>query len=232
MRYFNFFIAGFLLFITSFISAQSKLEDYIYQYSSKQAFFDKKYNSDLTLTEVSKFGDFGLGTLNGVNGELVIWDGKFFRVSYEGEVLEQALDKNTPFSVIKKFEADTSFQINETIDLARLRSTLDQLVTDKAVAVKIIGNFSYLKTRSVQKQNKPYPNIQSVVANQAVFEFENTRAGIIGFWFPEYFDGVNFPGYHFHCLIDGKKGGGHLLDCNIDNAIVEIDYSEGVIVDY
>ncbi len=232
MKYFNsIFVSLFLLFsITVF--AQTELGDYIYQYSSKQAFYDKKYDSDLTLEKISQFGNFGLGTLNGINGELIISEGKFFQVNYEGIVVEQNLDQHSPFSVIKEFYADTSFQIKDKINLNELKNILDNISTHKATAIKVTGDFEYIKTRSVKKQTEPYPDIQLVVANQAEFEFENTDAVLIGFWFPEYLDGANFPGYHFHCLIKGNKGGGHLLECNIKNAKVEVDFSEGLIIDY
>ena len=36
-------------------------------------------------------------------------------------------------------------------------------------------------------------------------------------------DGVDYAGYHLHLITDDRTAGGHLLDCIIDNAVVEID---------
>ena len=39
---------------------------------------------------------------------------------------------------------------------------------------------------------------------------------------------MNMAGYHFHFLTDDKKGGGHLLECQMVSGILEIDYSYGL----
>jgi acetolactate decarboxylase len=42
---------------------------------------------------------------------------------------------------------------------------------------------------------------------------------------PGYIEGLNLPGYHLHFITDDKKMGGHLLDCLIQEARIEIDLS-------
>ena len=102
--------------------------------------------------------------------------------------------------------------------------------TSKPIAIKITGNFSYVKARSVHKQTEPFPTLQEIVANQAVFEFEQISGSMLGYWFPKFMDGVNFPGFHFHFLSDDLTKGGHLLDCTIENGTMEIDYSDKLIL--
>ena len=36
-------------------------------------------------------------------------------------------------------------------------------------------------------------------------------------------NGVDYAGYHLHLITDDHTAGGHLLDCIIQNATVEID---------
>lgn len=36
-------------------------------------------------------------------------------------------------------------------------------------------------------------------------------------------DGVDFIGYHLHLITDSHSGGGHLLDCIVRKATIEID---------
>jgi alpha-acetolactate decarboxylase len=45
----------------------------------------------------------------------------------------------------------------------------------------------------------------------------------VGFWFPSSMDGVDFAVYHLHLITDSHSAGGHLLDCIVRNATVEID---------
>ena len=64
-------------------------------------------------------------------------------------------------------------------------------------AVKIDGNFSYLRARSVPKQEKSYPKLADAVSNQTVLELENVSGILVGFRTPDYMQGVNVPGLIF-----------------------------------
>lgn len=92
-------------------------------------------------------------------------------------------------------------------------------------AIKIDGVFGYIKTRSVPRQDKPYPPLVEVVKNQPIFEFHNAEGTIAGFRCPDYVKGVNVPGYHLHFITDDKKAGGRLLECQMQNVRVGIDYT-------
>jgi len=58
-----------------------------------------------------------------------------------------------------------------------------------------------------------------------VFEFETIEGAIVGFRCPAFVKGINVPGYHFHFIDEDRSVGGHLLECNIRNAQVGIDYT-------
>ena len=62
-----------------------------------------------------------------------------------------------------------------------------------------------------------------MVKHQAVFEFGDVNGVIVGFYHPKYMEGINVAGYHFHFLTANRQAGGHLLDCRIRQARVEIE---------
>ena len=72
-------------------------------------------------------------------------------------------------------------------------------------------------------QTKPYQPLAEVIKNQTVFILDNVFGTAVGFWFPENMDGVGFAGYHFHLITDDYSAGGHLLDCIVRDATIEID---------
>ena len=76
-------------------------------------------------------------------------------------------------------------------------------------AVKLEGTFDYVKARSVTGQQKPYPPLVEVTANQPIFEFKDVKGTIVGFYSPDYVEGskINVPGYHLH-FRSGKMTGG------------------------
>jgi acetolactate decarboxylase len=98
-------------------------------------------------------------------------------------------------------------------------------------AVRISGQFGYIKTRSVPRQARPYPPLTDVVKDQAIFEFTDVRGTIVGFRMPPYVTGINVPGWHLHFLAEDLSGGGHLLDCRCDEATAQIDETDGIMLD-
>ncbi|MCL6449529.1 MAG: acetolactate decarboxylase [Armatimonadetes bacterium] len=90
-------------------------------------------------------------------------------------------------------------------------------------AIRIDGTFSYVKTRSVPEQAKPYPPLAEVTKNQPVFEMRNVRGTVAGFYCPPYVEGLNVPGYHLHFVAEDRRQGGHLLECSFQEGKVQMD---------
>lgn len=91
-------------------------------------------------------------------------------------------------------------------------------------AVKVDGNFSYVKARSVPpRQEKPYLQLADAVSSQSVFEFENVSGTLVGFRTPEYVKGVNVPGYHLHFITENRSAGGHVLDLEMEKGDAALD---------
>jgi acetolactate decarboxylase len=214
------------------ITRPIEFPDAIFQYSTKVDLENGVFDGNLTQTEYKSFGDFGLGTFNGVDGEMVYLNGITYRVDLNGPVEVPPDNYLIPFAITKFFTADSSFSINTDTEDDPLKNNLLEtlLANDKPAAIRISGEFNFLKTRSVPKQTPPYGSIYDVVAQQNTFNLENSTGTIVGFWIPEKFDNLNFPGYHFHYLNDTFTAGGHVLDFELKSGTVSIDFSDEIIV--
>jgi acetolactate decarboxylase len=195
----------------------------IFQISTLHALKQGKYDGETTYAELKKHGDFGIGTLNGLYGEMVALNGAFFQIRADGSVHSIAQEEETPFAVVTFFKPDNEVSLPQVRDMKELQAALDRLVptSDKPCAIKIEGGFKHIKVRSVPRQEKPYPGLEEAVKHQTVFELKNVHGTMVGFRFPAYMDGVNVPGYHFHFISADKKAGGHVLDCSPESANVE-----------
>ena len=227
------------LFIISCAASNSIIKpelekDNIFQYGTMQNFLNRNYDGTLTIKELKQNGDFGLGTFNGVNGEMVVSDGKVYRVSASGEIFEVEENELSPYAVVKFFNPDTSIILNKRMGFVELKNIITNNISDssKPVAIRIIGKYEKVKTRTVNKQSRPYPPLTDIIENQIEFNFKDINGSAIGFWFPDYFAEVNFPSYHFHFLTNGKSGGGHLLDCTISNVIIELDFPDELFIKF
>jgi acetolactate decarboxylase len=225
------------LFVTSCVNDVEPINptinsDEIFQYSSKYALLENDYVGDLTVGEIKKNGNFGLGTYNMVDGEMVIFKGAVYQVKTDGTINNMADEVLSPYVVTKFFESDTTITLPNNISLDSLKAILNPFIEEAntPLAIKINAKFNTLKSRSVDKVESESVGLAEIVANQTEFDFTNVSGTVIGFWYPQYFDGVNFPDYHLHVMLNDFIGGGHLLECNFETAIVEIDFASGVVV--
>jgi len=196
----------------------------LFQTSTLQALMNGVYDGDCSFGELKRHGDFGLGTFDALDGEMVAVDGKFYQVKTDGKVYPVNPAQNTPFGEVTFFKADKTLALSEPLDYQQLEKfILKQLPTQNLpYALKITGTFAYIKTRSVPRQTKPYPPLMEAAQHQTVFEFREVDGVIVGFYHPKYLAGVNVAGFHCHFLTGDRQAGGHLLDCRLKRAKLEL----------
>ena len=185
------------------------------------------YDGDVTFGELAMHGNFGLGTLDGIDGEMVALNGVFYQIPVDGVPRRISPVAETPFAVVTFFEADQILTVAEAMNYSQLQDYIDQNISPEAAvyAIRVHGVCDYLEVRSVPKQTEPYPSLTEVIDNQVVFTLSNVSGFMAGFRFPSYMDQVNVAGYHMHFISDDATSGGHLLDCIVRSAIIEIDYT-------
>ena len=209
-------------------------DDAIHQYSVWQAFYERDYEGEITIKEVKEKGDFGLGTFNGLDGEMVVLDGIVYKIKSDGRAHVANDSELSPLNVVKYFESDTTIALQEETRFDNLKDFISGFLTGmlKPVAIKISGKFKKVKTRTVEKQTKPYPSAQEVITNQIVFEAEDLEGTAVGYWFPDYTGKVNSAGFHFHFLAKEKYVSGHILDCVVSDIKIELDYAGELVVKF
>ncbi len=196
----------------------------LYQVSIIDALLAGQYDGTSSLSELIKYGNFGIGTFDKLDGEMIVLDGKIYQFKTDGKIYHANLSGTTPFATVTSFKSDRQFFIKNPIDMKAFQNLIDSVLNNKNLfyAVKVTGEFKYVKTRSVPSQNKPYKPLSEVTKNQAVFEKTDLTGTLIGFRMPEFIKGINVPGYHLHFLTKDKKFGGHVLDFTLTNVKVEI----------
>jgi len=212
-----------ILFITTCSYAQKN--DALYQVSTINALLGGVYAGSESFADLKKHGDFGIGTFDELDGEMLAFDGEFYRVRSDGKPYTVKDGATTPFASVVFFEPDNSFDFKKEINYDELKTTLDNSIPSENLfyAIKIEGTFKNVKTRSVPKQQKPYTDLVEVVKSQPTFEFDNVEGTLVGFRSPPYSTGINVPGYHFHFITKDKSGGGHVLDCILESGEIQID---------
>lgn len=199
--------------------------DTLMQVSTIDALINGLYDGEMRLSQLDQYGDFGIGTVQSLDGELLIVDGTPYQVRVDGSVQVPDPEMTTPFSAVTFFDVDREFTLPPDINYEAFQAKIDSTLPTANLfyAVRIEGTFKHVRTRSVPAQTKPYPTLTEVVKNQAEFDFIDVEGIMVGFRCPTWVKGINAPGYHLHFLSKDKKGGGHVLLFETDKAVVQID---------
>ena len=207
------------------VVADARRRHALFQTSTIEALLDGKYDGDVTFAELADRGDFGLGTLDALDGEMVALDGEFYQIRADGRAYRVDGRSKTPFAVVTFFEPDPPRALDAPTDLAGLCSQIDDVFDDAAApcAVRVDARFEHVKTRSVPRQRTPYPPLAAVVEHQPTFEFGDVTGSLVGFRFPDQARGLNVPGYHLHFITEDRRAGGHLLACRISHGELRVD---------
>ena len=185
----------------------------VYLCAPVNALVEGIYEEKIPFSEVKKHGDFGLGTFDHLDGEMIMLDGRIWQIRADGRVLKVDEDALTPFVCVCFFEPQKHALLDGDSDYEDFLGWLEGLLPSPNLfyALRIDGRFSYLKTRSVPKQECYRPLVE-VAAEQPIFEFEDIEGTLAGFYTPEFMASLSVPGMHLHFLSADQQHGGHLLE--------------------
>jgi len=221
----TFYAIGLCLALFCGALAAFAAENVLYQVSTINALMQGIYDGPTTVKTLLEQGNFGIGTFNHLDGEMVVLDGMCYQIRSDGTVSEMPATTFTPFAAVTTFTPNIVLRIAAPTTLAELEAVINKalLTGNRFYAVKVTGEFAALRARSVPMQQKPYPLLTTVVQTQPVFEMKDVSGALVAFYCPPYVAGINVTGYHLHFLRADKKAGGHVLDCTLKSGTVLID---------
>jgi acetolactate decarboxylase len=182
------------------------------------------YDGDVDVRELLRHGDFGLGTFNALDGEMLVLDGVCYQLRSDGGAAIADPDELSPFAVLTWFDADHTIAVSAPSDAAALKAMIDELVqsTNLMVALRITGEFSEIHTRTVTAQHKPYRPFTEATKDQHEVSFTDVSGTLAGFRTPEYEQGIAVAGYHMHFIDNERSHGGHALDYRLSRGRIDI----------
>ena len=202
----------------------------LYQVSTIDAVMQGVFDGVQTVGEIRKHGDFGIGTFDALDGEMIVLDGVVYQAKADGHIYTASDNQTTPFATVTYFDHDQAVATDRPMNLSVFSSTMAaQLPTRNMVyAIQMHGTFPSMKVRAIPAQHKPFPTLAEASKNQSVYTYSDTTGTVIGFYTPVFFKGINIEGYHLHFISDDRKTGGHILDLTVPpNTTVEYDITPG-----
>lgn len=182
------------------------------------------YDGSMSLGELKEYGDFGIGTFDKLDGEMLLLDGTIYQIRSDGSVRIPPDTVTTPFASVLEFHPSRTERLPPRMTYAELCGQLDRLAPNPniPVAIRIRGRFAKVHTRSVPAQTKPYPPLIDVARHQPEFHLSNVSGDLAGFRLPPFAKGLNVPGWHLHFVTEDRTAGGHVLDLEWIDGTVEL----------
>jgi acetolactate decarboxylase len=196
-----------------------------YQVSTIDALQQGVFDGIQPVGTLRKHGDFGIGTFDALDGEMIVLEGRVYQARADGSVHLVPDTLTTPFATVTYFGRDFVLPTDETMNYSAFAIGMaDRLPTENMVyAVRMHGTFPSMKVRAIPAQQKPYPTLTEAAANQSVYTYVNATGSVVGCYMPVFFEGLNVVGYHLHFISDDRQTGGHILDFTVP-ADMEVEY--------
>jgi acetolactate decarboxylase len=204
----------------------------IYQTSIMSALIAGVTEGEVSFGELAGYGDFGLGTFNDLDGEMIGFDGKFYQLRSDGTATAVHPHQKTPFAAVCFFKAEIVRDVTAPLTWKEFQELVDKLVKTKNLffAIRVDGFFANVTTRTVSKRQEPAGGLAEAAEDQTTFTFSNVQGTLVGYRSPDYAQGLTVAGYHLHFLNEAKTGGGHVLDFILSKGSIEIDHYSSIFV--
>ncbi len=198
----------------------------LYQTALLQSLMQGYYDGSVSIANVKRHGDIGIGTFDRVNGEMIVLDGVVYQALWDGTVEVADNQLTTPFCNVTYFDVDVEQSLTYVESLSQLSTVLTTLLPNPNhfCMARIDGVMQYILVRSELPQRKPYrPLADALITDQREYEYENLSGTIVALYCPKQVGMLNTPGWHFHFISDDRMSGGHvlevktrLLNCKLD----------------
>lgn len=215
-----------IYFLANPLFAQNTKPNHLYTFGHASAFIGGLYDAHITYGQIKPYGNFGLGAPDKLDGEIVVFNNRFYQTQSSGKTFEVNDSAKTPFIIINNFKSDKTIKRTGPVTKDQLFQLLDSVLVNKngIYAIHVKAKFATVKTRAFPMiTEKPYKPMAQLLSLQQFFNFENIDGDLIGYRLPSYMEGANISGYHFHFLSEDKTKGGHIIDFATKHIIIEID---------
>ena len=196
----------------------------LFQYNTLGALMAGLYGGTMTVGELLEHGDLGLGTLDSIDGELIVLDGKAYQAKGSGEqpeIVEVSPDALIPYAAVVPHQAEVIFRQRFEMTDKELEERIESYYDGENLfrSIKIRGEFSHMHVRMIPKST-PDTKFADVATHQPEYSRDNVAGGIAGFPSPEIFPGVCVGGFHFPLPSD---------DLSFCGSVMGLFFQEGVI---
>mgnify|MGYP000921111428 CR=1 FL=1 len=117
----------------------------IYQTSLMSALLSGVYEGETTIADLLAHGDFGLGTFNELDGEMIAFSSQVYQLRADGSARAAKPEQKTPFAVMTWFQPQYRKTFDAPVSRQQIHDVIDQQIPSDNLfcALRIDGNFRH-----------------------------------------------------------------------------------------
>ncbi|MDB5967491.1 MAG: budA [Polaromonas sp.] len=228
--------AGVIAAALSVSTAALAKDPALYVYSTIDALLSGAYDGALTVSELRTKGDFGLGTFNRLDGEMLALDGVYYHFKADGSVTVADPGDKIPLAYILPFKPGKELALDigpAAASVPAIEAYLDAGLANKNLfyAVAITGRFTDITTRAIAAQERPYRPLAELVKTQVLFSRAAISGTMVGIRSPAFSKGISVPGWHWHFISADRSYGGHVLAVGSVKGIAKIAATDQINIE-
>lgn len=197
----------------------------LYQHGTLGTLMAGLLEGTATINELLEHGNLGIATLTGSDGEVIFLDGRAYHANEHKQFIELKGDEKVPYASITNFKASKTFSLQQLSQDDVFAQIKMKCYENLFSAVKIYGTFKYMHVRMMPAQQPPYTRLIDSARRQPEEKDKIFVVPLLDFT-PELFHGIGSAGFHIHFADDERAYGGHVLDFEVDDVVVEIQNFE------
>jgi acetolactate decarboxylase len=158
----------------------------LYQISTAAALVQGVFGGAVSSRTLPAHGDFGLGTFEHLNGEMVVLNGGIYQIHGDARVQQRPDDFLVPFAVVSVFQEEDVFSATKVGSLAELEqacnphSESDNLFYE----FRVDGVFTRMHVR-VMLATAEGADLVQAAASQPEFHFDDIEGTLVCIWSPQ-----------------------------------------------
>jgi acetolactate decarboxylase len=202
----------------------------LFQISSTAALIQGVLQGTLSSARLLENGDFGLGTFENLDGEMIVLDGEVFQMHADGIIKRRVDEFAVPFAQVCQFTPTQTCSFPQVENLGGLETVCTRLRTSENLlyAFRIEGRFDVMHARTVRRGPEG-ASLESAGAEEVKFTWNNVNGCLVYFWSATFTSSFNVPEFHFHFISDDRTRGGHVLDCSFRTAEARVQLYHGAL---
>ena len=131
------------------------------------------YGGTMTVGELLEHGDLGLGTLDSIDGELIVLDGKAYQAKGSGEqpeIVDVSPNALIPYAAVVPHQAEVIFRQRFEMTDKELEARIESYYDGENLfrSIKIHGEFSHMHVRMIPKSTPDIKFADVATNNQSI----------------------------------------------------------------